>query len=88
MENALKMPQFDKSILIGIKGLDEIIPSLPRYKVTFRKPVYSLPFMAKAKICVYVGYWHSLDGWNYKDDEVESYSLIGYYDSSCNPIKF
>lgn len=88
MEHAIKMPQFDKSLLIGIKGLDEIIPLLPRYKVTFKNPVFSLPFKAKAKICVYAGYWHSLDGWNYKDEEIESYEYIGEYDDSCNPIKF
>lgn len=87
-EAPIEMPEFDKSILDGIKGLDEIMSQLPRYKVWFRKPVYSLPFPSKAKICVYVGYWHSLDGWNYKDEQIESYEYIGEYDLTNQPIRF
>jgi hypothetical protein len=84
----IEMPDFDESLLVGIKGLDEIMYKLPRYKVYFKHPVYSLPFPCIAKICVFVGYWHSLDGWNYKDKEIKSYEYIGEYDSKNNPIKF
>lgn len=82
------MPDFDKSLLEGIKGLDEIMSQLPRYKVYFKHPVYSLPFNSIAKICVYVGYWHSVDGWNYKDEQIKSYEYIGEYDSKNKPLKF
>ena len=88
MSDVLKMPEFDRTILEGIKGLDEIEGSLPRYLVTFKKPVFDIPFKAKKKICVYVGYWHSLDGWNYDDKEIESYEYIGDYDASHNPTAF
>ena len=82
------MPEFDISILEGIKGLDEIMGKLPRYMVTFKKPVFSLPFKSIAKICVYVGYWHSLDGWNYEDKDIADWEYIGEYDSYVNPIRF
>jgi hypothetical protein len=84
----MQLPEFDSSILEGIKGLDEITERLPRYMVTFKKPVFSRPYNSIAKICVYVGYWHSLDGWNYKDNEVKSWEYIGEYDASRNPLRF
>lgn len=83
----LKMPEFDDSILNGIKGLDEIMNRLPRYKVHFKKPVYDLPYYAKAKICVYVGYFHSLDGWSYRNEEVEVWDFIGDYPKGM-PVAF
>ena len=84
----IELPDFDESILKGIKGWDEIIPSLPRYKVYFKKPVFSLPYPSIAKICVFVGQFHSLDGWTYENKDIKSYEYIGDYDSENNPIKF
>jgi hypothetical protein len=66
-DEPIEMPEFDKSLLEGIKGTDEIMSQLPRYKVYFKHPVYSLPYKSIVKICVYVGYWLSLDRWTYKD---------------------
>lgn len=66
------VPEFDKSLLKGIKGLSEITPKLPRYRVTFKRPMYR----GLTDICVYVGYWHGLTGWNYEQKDVKSYERI------------
>ena len=76
MEEDVKPPIFrNKDILKNIKGLAEISDELPKYLVTFKKPV----FMGyKKKICIYVGYWHSLDGWNYDHKEVKEWQEVKY----------
>lgn len=71
----IKMPTYDKKILKGIKGLSDIIDKVPKYLVTFKNPVFGKPNYHKTKICIYVGWWHSLDGWNYKDEQVERWEL-------------
>lgn len=71
----LDAPPFDKKLLIGIKGLDDIVPILPKYKIVLKHADY---FGRKEKTAVWVGYFHSISdsGWNYDLKEIEKYTLI------------
>lgn len=69
----LEMPPFDREMLKGIKGLDEISHDLPKYEVAFKRPVFG---EWTHKVCIYVGYWHSIDGWNYKDSDIKEWKEI------------
>ena len=69
------VPPFDKSMLKGIKGLSEITHRLPKYRVIFKRPVFG---GWTEKVCIYVGYWHSLDGWNYEQKQIKSYQEVEY----------
>jgi len=71
----LEAPPFDKKLLIGIKGIDELFPVLPKYKIVLKRADY---LGRKEKVSVWVGYFHSIgdSGWNYTLKEVEEYSLI------------
>lgn len=71
----LKMPKYNKELLKGIKGITEILDLIPKYKVTFKNPVYG---NYKQKICIFMGWWHSLDGWNYDNKNIESYEEVNY----------
>lgn len=72
----IKPPDFtNKEILKNIKGISEIIDQVPKYLVTFKKPVF--PGYIK-KICIYIGYWHSLDGWNYNNNQIKEWQKIDY----------
>lgn len=83
-DEPIKMPDWDeyKDMVAKSKALDEVMDKLPKYLVTFRKPVFGLPYPYKKKICVYVGYWHSIDGWNYMKPKellnVESWEPVKY----------
>lgn len=69
-------PEFkNKDILKNIKGLSEIINKLPKYLVTFKRPVFG---GYKRKICIFIGYWHSLDGWNYDNKNIIDWNEITY----------
>lgn len=72
----VKMPEYDKELRKRGNTLDLIMDELPRYLVTFKEPVFALPEPVKQKVCVYPGWWHSLDGWNYEDKQIESWELI------------
>lgn len=81
----IEMPKWDeyKEIVQNCKGLDEIEHLLPKYLVTFKKPVWRLPYPIKKEICIYVGTWHSISGWSYgRPDEllnIESWEPIEYH---------
>ena len=70
----MKAPSFDKGLLEGIKGISDIVPLLPKYKIVLKTPDHT---GRKEKIAVWVGYFHSISdsGWNYNLNEVERYSL-------------
>ena len=80
----IPMPEWGdyKEMVQNCKGLDEVMDKLPKYLVTFKKPVWRLPYPIKKEICVYVGEWHSISGWSYsKTDEllnIESWEPIEY----------
>ena len=71
----IKMPEYDRKILKGIKGLSEILDQVPKYLVTFKKPVFG---GYTKKVCIYFGWWHSLDGWNYNDKDILSWKKIDF----------
>lgn len=71
----IKPPKYNKELLKGIKGLSDIVDKVPKYLVTFKKPVYGGYIK---KVCIYVGYFHSLDGWNYNNDKIKEYKEINY----------
>lgn len=66
-------PAYDSELLKGIKGLHEIFEKLPHYLVTFKHPVFG---GWTSKICIYLGYWHSWDGWNYKKHEAKEWRKV------------
>ena len=76
IEKPIKMPEYDKELLKTTNTLDNIMNKLPRYLVTFKNPVFALHKPIKQKVCVYVGYWHSLDGWNYYNKNIEKWELL------------
>lgn len=71
----LEAPPFNKKLLIGIKGISDIVPILPKYKIILK---HADVVGRKEKIAVWVGYFHSISdsGWNYDLKEIESYSLV------------
>ena len=71
----LEPPPFDKKLLIGIKGISDITPILPKYKIILKQPDYA---GRKEKIAVWVSYFHSISdsGWNYDLKDIESYEEI------------
>lgn len=78
MKNIIEQPYFDRSLMEGIKALDEFTekyPDTPVYFVTKRMGNAS-PLFYKALICIYTGYWHALQGWNIEAKDVESWELI------------
>ena len=70
----IEMPKFDRTILNG-NTLDNNMNKLKYYLVTFKQLVAG---GWKKKICVYHGWWHSLDGWNYDNKNIESWEEIKY----------
>ena len=71
----LEPPPFDKKLLVGIKGISDIVPILPKYKIVLKRADFR---GRKEKTAVWVGYFHSISdsGWNYNLKEIESYSLL------------
>lgn len=72
----LKMPEFDYSKMHGFKGLDEYTDAYPETPIYFVTKGYGSPLFYDACICIYVGYWHAISGWNIDDKIVKSYELI------------
>lgn len=74
-EKEMIEPPFDKSLLAGIKGIDEIIPDLPKYEIVLKKADFK---GRTRKTAVWVGYWHSINdsGWNYEMEDIESYTEL------------
>jgi len=71
----LEPPPFDKKLLIGIKGISDIVPILPKYKIVLKQLDYA---GRREKIAVWVTYFHSINdsGWNYDLKDIESYEEI------------
>lgn len=71
----LESPPFDVGLLKSIKGLSDITPTLPKYKIVLKNPDYA---GRKEKIAVWVTYFHSIDdsGWNYDLKDIERYEEI------------
>lgn len=71
----LEKPPFDKKLLVGIKGIGDIVPILPKYIITLKEADYAGRIK---KTAVWVGYFHSISdsGFNYNLDEIEHYKLL------------
>lgn len=83
-DEPIEPPNWDeyKEMVRKCKGLDEVMHLLPKYLVTFKRPVWRLPYPIKREICVYVGLWHSLSGWSWSRPKellnIESWEPIEY----------
>ena len=68
-----KYPEYDKTLWKRIRTLSEVVDDMPKYKVTFKMPVFGGYIQ---KICIYLGYWHSMDGWNYDKHEAKEWQEV------------
>lgn len=55
-----------KELFRKSKTIGEILEHIPKYIITFKKPVNGY----KKKVAVYLGYWHTVDGYNLNKNEV------------------
>ena len=68
-----QFPEYDRDLYKKIRTISEVFDELPKYKVIFKRSVHG---GYKSKVCIYLGYWHSYDGWNYAKEEVKEWKEI------------
>lgn len=79
-------PPFDESLLRGIKGISDIVPILPKYRIKLKSSDCEGRVI---KVAVWVGHFHSINdsGWNYSLEEIESYKKIEKNCKNCIHLK-